>query len=127
MAFDIVSVLASGVLSSSLATAITLIVQRKRASRERRLDCLRRVAAHRAPPPTAEWIEALNEIFVTFNESDRVMKAVATASRETQSPSGLQNGTLLDLVKSMMDDLNLSKEHIDDAFIMRPFQAASKR
>jgi hypothetical protein len=126
MALDIISVLASGVFSSALATTVTLMVQRRRASRERRLDCLRRVAAYRAPPPSDDWIEALNEIFVTFNESDRVMKAVATASRETQSPSGLQNGTLLDLVKSMMDDLKLSKDHIDDAFIMRPFQAASR-
>ena len=115
------TILASGVLSGLIATSVTLYFQNRSAGRQRKMDCLRRVAAYRAMPPKKEWLEAMNEIFITFNTSPGVMTALAKFERDIRATGGHKNELLVDLIKAMMDDLNLSREKIDDDFLLRPF------
>jgi translation initiation factor 2 alpha subunit (eIF-2alpha) len=119
--------LASGVFSGLIATSVTLYFQNRIASKQRRLDCLRRVAGYRSMPPKHAWLEAMNEICITFNNSEAVMAALAKFERDIRATGGHKNELLVDLIKSMMADLNLSRVNIDDDFLLRPFSSPSVR
>jgi hypothetical protein len=115
------TILLSGFLSSVTAACITLYFQRRTARLDRKLDCLRRVAAFRSVPPKKEWLEALNEICITFNGSEEVMNALAKFERDIRATGGHKNELLVDLIKAMMDDLKLSRVKFDEEFLLRPF------
>jgi uncharacterized protein DUF6680 len=117
------AIVSAGVFSGLIGVIVTLLVQRRRELRQRKLDCLRRVAAYRAMPIKEPWLEALNEIFVTFNQSPKVLKALSTFERNIRATGGHRNEDLLDLIKAMMADLKLSREGLDDEFLLSPFRS----
>jgi len=86
-----------------------------------KFDCLRRIAGHRAISPSPEWLAALNEVFVVFNDAEPVMRELAKFERTIRATGGHRNEELVDLIKAMMNDLRLSRELIDDEFLLRPF------
>ena len=93
-------IVVSGLLSSLLATGITLYVQQRTTRRQMKLDCLRRLAAFRTPQPTEKFIEALNEVFVTFNDAREVMSALSKFNRDVRDGRGHRNEHLIDLLKA---------------------------
>ena len=117
------SIFASAIFSGLLGVTVTLCVQKRRELRLRKLDCLRRVAAYRSIPLKESWFDALNEIFVTFNQSTEVISSLIKFERTIRVSDGHRNEDLLDLIKAMMKDLKLSRENLDDEFLLRPFKA----
>jgi hypothetical protein len=119
--------LAAGLFSGLIATTATLYFQARSAAKQRKLDCLRRIAAYRAMPPKQAWLEAMNEVFVTFNDSSDVIGKLAIFERDIRARGGHRNELLVDLIKAMMNDLGLNRENIDDEFLLRPFSTALER
>ena len=105
------------------AERLAAAFQTAAADRERKLDCLRRVAAYRAVPPSPEWIAALNEIAVTFNDKPDVMSALTKFENGIQKRGGHDNEDLIRLIETMMVTLGLQTEKIDREFFLRPFTA----
>lgn len=96
--------------------------ERQRAvARELKIDCLRKAAGLRSTIPTQQWLSAFNEAPVVFNDSERVLAALVAFQRGLSGPS--VDSLLLDVIKAMMDDLGLKRSHLDDDFLMRPFNA----
>jgi hypothetical protein len=122
---EFISIIASALLSGAVATALSLYIQNKRAIRARKADCLRRVVGLRSAPPNKEWLAAMNEIVVTFNTSSAVIKSLAVFERDIRATGGHKNELLIDLIKEMMRDLDLSRDGIDDEFLLRPFGSAN--
>ena len=115
----------AALISGAVATAITIYVQARAAMKVRKLDCLRRVVAYRFALQCAEWLAALNEIAVTFNDAPKVMDRLHAFERTIRATGGHRNEELLDLIKQMMHHLRLSLSRLDDEFILRPFGAKS--
>lgn len=125
MAWNIwVPIAIAALVSGLLATSVTLYFQHRRALKERKIDCLRRVVGYRSMPPVPAWTSAMNEICVTFNNSTPVMTALALFERGIRTTGGHANELLLDLIKAMMKDTGMSRTQIDDEFLLRPFQPA---
>jgi hypothetical protein len=101
--------------------------QRRDAARyERKLDCLRRVAGERSTPPLQKWLAALNEIVVTFNDAKEVIECL----KKVQSAAirrGHHNSDLIDLIKAMMDDLNLDRSSINDEILLSVLSSAASK
>jgi hypothetical protein len=102
--------------------------QRRRdaARYERKLDCLRRVAGERSTPPSQKWLAALNEIVVTFNDAKEVIECL----KKVQSAAirrGHHNSDLIDLIKAMMDDLNLDRSAINDETLLSVLSSAASK
>ena len=116
-----VPILASGIFSGLIAAGMTNLIQLRAAAKQRKLDCLRRFAASRSVPLTTKFTEVLNEICITFNDSPRVMIALQKFERDIWATGGHKNELLTDLIKAMMDALRLSREHLDDESLLRPF------
>jgi hypothetical protein len=102
-------------------------LQRRDAARyERKLDCLRRVAGERGTPPSQKWLAALNEIVVTFNDAKEVIECL----KKVQSAAvrrGQENSDLIDLIKAMMDDLNLNRSSINDEIFLSVLSSATSK
>ena len=115
---DILSIIAGGLVGAVVTLVIQLYWQSKQTTRQLKLDCLRRVAAHRSGPATKEFAAALNEIFVTFNKSTEVVRRMETFQGTINQTGGHSNDELMALVKSMMDDLALKHDRISDTFLL---------
>jgi hypothetical protein len=102
-------------------------LQRRDAVRyERKLDCLRRVAGERSTPPLQKWLAALNEIVVTFNDAKEVIECL----KKVQGAAirrGHHNSDLIDLIKAMMDDLNLDRSSINDEILLSVLSSAASK
>jgi hypothetical protein len=116
-----IAILTSGIFSGLVAAGVTNFIQLRAAAKQRKLDCLRRLAASRSMPPTDKFVEALNEICITFNDSPLVMKALANFERDIRATGGHKNELLTDLFKTMMDALKPSRKDLDNEFLLRPF------
>jgi len=119
--------LASGIFSGLISASVTLYFQNRGAAKQRKLDCLRRVAAYRSMPPKQAWLEAMNEICITFNDSKEVMTELTKFERDIRSSGGHKNELLVDLIKAMMNNMKLTREKIDDEFLLRPFSSREAR
>jgi hypothetical protein len=102
-------------------------LQRLDAARyERKLDCLRRVAGERGTPPSQKWLAALNEIVVIFSDAKEVIECL----KKVQSAAvrrGHENSDLIDLIKAMMDDLNLNRSSINDEIFLSVLSSAASK
>jgi hypothetical protein len=109
------------------ATKFSNELQRRDAARyERKLDCLRRVAGERGAPPSQKWLAALNEIVVTFNDAKEVIECL----KKVQSAAvrrGRENSDLIDLIKAMMDDLNLNRSSINDEIFLSVLSSGASK
>ena len=108
-------------------------IENRRAKYEERrvrFDTLRKIAGSRyvlapdknIPLQSYQTLnEALNEAFVVFNESSEIREAL----RDYHAALGTKNANdkLLDLLKAMSKNLNVSLEDMNDSFILKPFVA----
>ena len=115
---DIFSIVAGGAGGAVATLTIQLWWQSKATTKQLKLDCLRRVAAHRSGPATKEFAAALNEVFVTFNKSAQVVRRMETFQATINRTGGHSNDELMDLLKSMMADVGLKYDHISDTFLL---------
>lgn len=97
------------------------IEERRQASlvREMKVDCLRRVVGFRAEPPTRDFIIALNEVPVTFNDSPTVTRAlVRFTDHVAYRVRGDGQSLLAGLIEAMMDDLGLDRSQLTRDYLL---------
>ncbi|MGA7675268.1 MAG: DUF6680 family protein [Rhizomicrobium sp.] len=111
---DILSIIASGAVGVVIALIVQLWWESRTTLRQMKLDCLRRIAGNRSGPPTKEFAAALNEVFVTFNKSPDVVEKMKTFLRAANTRTTTDDH-LLEVIKSMMDDLGLKYKNISDS------------
>ena len=75
-----------------------------------------------------EFCKLLNEAYITFNESPKVIERLndfklsrIDASSKTQSNSDSANARLTRLIKAMCDDAKIDYKSFEDTFWEKPF------
>ena len=117
-------VFASSIFSGLVGVFISTYYYRKYEERKYKIDTFKRFFAYRFDLEGDEFSRAINEIFVVFNKSKGVIKALELFHKKIieEQPS---NDELLKLHKEMCIALKISYEYLNDSFFMRPFNARS--
>ena len=115
---QVLTVIASGAIATIVSLIVQLVWQSRFTVRQVKIDCLRRVVAHRSAPASREFAAALNEIYVTYNQSREVIERMKVFQRHINTTGGHSNDLLLDLIKAMMKDLDMKYDQIDDALLL---------
>lgn len=110
----------ASVFCGILGVVISTVYYNRYERRRRRLDTFRRFFSNRYDLLGDEFSRALNEVFVIFNDSEEIMKALSefhtciTARRDAED-------ALLRLHKAICEDLGISHKPFNDAFFLKPF------
>ena len=89
----------ASLLSGIIGVVISTIYYRRHEARKIKLDTLTRVIANRYDLKGDEFSRALNEIFVIFQKSNPVMKALSYFHEKTTTPGVSNEDALLRLIK----------------------------
>ncbi len=84
-------------------------------------EALRRFMSNRYDLKGDEFSRALNEIFLAFNSSLKVMDALSEFHKKTIARDKNQEDTLVRLMKAMCDDMGLAYREFNDSFFLTPF------
>lgn len=119
ISITIIASLLSGLAGALLST----IVYIRRESRKFKIDTLKRFAANRFDFKGDEFSRALNEIFVVYNDSSEVMKALAEFHKAITSKqkNDVCEDALVKLYKSMCDNTSINLKGFNDSFFLTPF------
>ncbi len=109
----------SSLISGIIGVIISVIYYQRYENRKLKLDTLRRFAANRFDIASDESLRVLNEIFVTFQDSEEVKQALSDCHRNLGKPE--MNEYLLKLFKAMCKDLKIGLDRFDDTFFLKPF------
>jgi hypothetical protein len=110
----------SSLLSGLFAVIVSTIYYRRYEKRKMKVDTLKRFAGNRYDLKGDEFSKALNEIFIVFQDSPEVMKALSDYhERVTARQKDLDH--LIKLFKAMCKVLNIKFEQFNDSFFLRPF------
>ena len=115
----IIAAMISGLVGALLSTVVYL----KRENRKFKVDTLKRFAANRFDLKGDEFSRALNEIYIVFNDSAKVMNALSDfhkALTSRQNELGSQD-TLVKLFKAMCKDVKIKHGEFTDSFFLIPF------
>ena len=111
-------------LTSGLVGAlISSIIYVRREKRMFKVATLKKFAAHRYHITGDGFSQALNEIFVVFNDSKEVMSALEEFHKVVTGRQGTaaSNDGLVKLYKAMCKDAKIKFEHFNDSFFLSPF------
>ena len=115
----------TSLLSGIIGVVISTIYYRRHEARKIKLDTLTRVIANRYDLKGDEFSRALNEIFVIFQKSKPVMKALSYFHEKTTTQGVSNEDALLRLIKAMCDDVSVSYDGVNDSFFLKPFNTRS--
>ena len=115
----VVTIIAS-VISGIAGVVISTVFYVRHERRKDKIETLRRFMGNRYDIVGDEFSRALNEIFVVFKRSPKVIQAL---SAYHQKVTGRQSSEdeLIKLFKAMCDDVGLSYSEFNDSFFLRPF------
>ena len=85
-----------------------------------KVDTLKRFASNRYDLKGDEFSRALNEVFVVFQSSPKVMRALSDYHEKVTSKQESLD-CLIKLFKAMCKDVNIKFEQFNDSFFLRPF------
>lgn len=115
----------SAIISGTVAVFISTWIYKKNETRKTKLEVFRKLMGHRNDIHSKEFAESLNSIFVVFYNSPEVVNAlknfhdvVTSSYREAEKIEA----KLIELFKSICQDLNINTNSLSDSFFMRPFQ-----
>lgn len=118
----IISILFSGLLG----VIISSIMYFKHDQYVRKLDVARRLFRHRFHILSAEFMEALNEVFIVFHKSDNVIKNLVEFHTYISGKTVLvddANKNMLGLLKAISKEVNVKPNIVKDEFFLRPFNS----
>lgn len=97
----------------------------RRDNRMFKVQTLKKFAANRYHLMGDKFTEALNEIFVVFNDSKDVINELENFHEIVVSgrAEGLRKKALINLFKAMCRDTNIKYRDLDDSFFLTPFNA----
>ena len=116
-AFSIWVVIASSVISGIVGVVVTIIYSHLYEKRRMKLDILRRFAATRYDAGGEEFAKTMNEIFIVFQDSPKVMQSLADYHRFAK-PDDWRD-SLLKLFKEMCRNAGVKVE-FNDSFFFTP-------
>lgn len=118
----IVASVISGLFSGTLAWLASVIYHRKAARKQMKFDALRELAGRRYDVLGDLFTRSLNQLFVVFNDSEKVRLALKRFHENRVSgPSELANSHLVELFRAMCDDVGIKYSDFTDEFFLRPF------
>jgi hypothetical protein len=110
--------IASSVISGIVGVVVTLVYSHLYEKRRMKLDVLKRFAAYRYDTGGVEFVKAMNEIFIVFQDSRKVMQALADFHRFA-SPDDWRD-SLIRLFKAMCGDAGVRVD-FNDSFFLKPY------
>ncbi len=118
IAVTIISSLITGIVGVIIST----IYYRKYEKYQMKLKTLKDFAAYRWDLTGPNFSKALNEIFIVFQDSEKVKSALMQFHRTiTSKNTELANDDLIKLFKSMCDDLKINTNEFSENFFLKPF------
>jgi len=117
-------VLIPSLLSGLLGVVISICYYRNYEDRQRKVQLLERLLGNRHDVTGQSFTEALNQVFITFYDSQDVIKSLKEFYEVTmnlQRTLDLANQKLLDLFKAMCKNLKINIEPLADNFFLTPF------
>ena|SRR5699024_4001958 len=121
---DWLSIFISSLFSGLIGIGISNWYHKKAERRKQKYDLLEQLMGNRYDLTGEKFTEALNKVFIVFNKSDRVLKAVKlfyeSVSSEYRDPD-ITDQRLLELFKSMCDDLKIDTNILTDSFYLKDF------
>ena len=103
-----------------MAWALSTWQMRRFEARKVKYDTLKGFVANRYDLRGDTFTRAMNEIFVVFNKSPKVMAALSAFHR-TAIAGDAKNDELVGLFKAMCADLDVSHSQFNDSFFLQPF------
>lgn len=92
----------------------------------RKLDVARKLFRHRFHILSAEFMEALNEVFVVFHKSDTVISELVKYHTYISGKQVLvedANKRMLGLFKAISVEVKIKSNIVDDEFFLKPFNS----
>ena len=110
----------SSLISGIAGVVISTIFYVRHERRKDKLDTLRKFMGNRYDIKGDEFSRALNEIFVVYKGSQKVMLALSSYHEKVTSRQDSEN-ELIWLFKAMCKDVSFSYNEFNDSFFLRPF------
>ena len=117
---NVVFLVICSLLSGILGSWLTIVHIRRQEIYKSKLDTLKRFYSNRYNLLGDEFTKAMNEIFLAFNASPDVMKALGLFHEKITSRQPA-NDSLLALFKAMCIDLKIEYSNFNDSFFLMPF------
>jgi len=114
----------SSLLSGLLGVGISTLYYRRFEIRKFRVDTVKKFIANRYDLNGDEFSRALNEIFLVFNESPKVMAALEKFHSNIITGQPAEN-SLLYLFKALCIEIEIDPGKLNDSFFLRPFGTRS--
>lgn len=112
----------SSLISGILGVAISTWYYRQYENKKYKVESLKKFMGNRYDLTGDEFSRALNEIFVVYKDSPKVMEALSRYHDSIISPKDSE-GDLIFLFKAMCTDVGIKYEKFNDSFFLRPFNA----
>ena len=119
----LVTIIAS-FISGVACVVISTIFYVRHERRKDKLETLRRFMGNRYDLVGDEFSRAINEVFVVFKGSPKVMQALSAYHQKVTARQNSED-ELIKLFKAMCDDVSLSFSDFNDSFFLRPFNTRS--
>ncbi|MCG2759289.1 MAG: hypothetical protein L6263_12775 [Desulfobacteraceae bacterium] len=120
-------VLLPSVVSGLLGVIISTIYYQRAEKRKIKLDTLRKLAATRyaltgkgTESSKAQFFEALNESHIVYHDAPDVQNRLEKLHNELNQPGKLDDN-LVNLFKSIFDNLGIKGVKLNDSYILKPF------
>ena len=117
-------IIIASLLSGLISVIVSIIYYRKHERYHMKLKTLLDFAKYRYDVMGPDFTKALNEIFVTFNNSKKVIEALEKFHENSMKgyrDNNLSNKLLVNLFKEMCDELNIDSKKLGDLFFLNPF------
>ena len=117
-------IIIASLLSGLISIIVSIVYYRKHERYQMKLKTLLSFAKYRYDIMGSGFTETLNEIFITFNDSKRVIEALEKFHNDRikgQRNNELANKLLVNLFKEMCDELNIDSKKLGDLFFLNPF------
>ena len=117
-------IIIASLISGIIGVIVSIIYYRKHEKYQMKLKTLLAFARYRYDIMGPDFTEALNEIFVTFGDSKKVMEALEKFHNDRmtdQQNTELANKLLANLFKEMCNELNIDSKKLGDLFFLNPF------
>lgn len=127
------SSLLSGIIAAIITLLVTSYMQKKKQRYDYKLQIFSKLIAYRLDlsdgvSPTGFFQEAINQVFIAFNDNKNVIAAFEEFRKATQyrqniiSESDKVIDSLLILLKAMAKDLSIDYSFSNDDLFTRPIQ-----
>jgi len=112
----------SSLASGLLAVIISTFYYRRYEERKIRFDTARRLLGYRYNILGEEFTQALNEAFVVFHNSAKVIKALSDFHTVISlRKSKIANDKLVSLFKAVCDEVGIVYDKFNDLYFLQPF------